>query len=57
MKIILYITMNISKKIEDSVMDLPTYLIAPGNFSAIVLTKTKPACVILGAGILEALIY
>jgi chromate transporter len=40
-----------------SLTDIPTALIAIGSFSALAFTKIDPTFLILGAGILGALIY
>jgi chromate transporter len=42
---------------KESLVDIPTALIALGSFSLIAFTKTGPTFLILGAGILGALIY
>lgn len=42
---------------RESLIDIPTILIAVGSFSIIVFTKIDPTFIILGAGILGALIY
>lgn len=42
---------------KTSVVDIPTLLIAGGSFAIIAFTKIDPTFVILGAGILGALIY
>ncbi len=40
-----------------SVVDMPTGIIAAGGFAILVFTKVDPTFVILGAGVLGALIY
>lgn len=42
---------------RESLSDIPTILIAVSSFSVIVFTKIDPTFIILGAGILGALIY
>lgn len=42
---------------RESLIDIPTILIAVSSFSIIVFTKIDPTFIILGAGILGALIY
>jgi chromate transporter len=41
---------------KESLIDIPTVLIAVGSFSVIAFTKTDPTFVILGAGVLGALL-
>lgn len=42
---------------RESIIDIPTTLIAVSSFSVIAFTKIDPTFIILGAGILGALIY
>ncbi len=40
-----------------SLADVPTWLIAAGSFAILVFTKVEPTFVILGAGVVGAMIY
>ncbi len=42
---------------RSSIVDLPTSLIAAGGFAILVFTKVEPTFVILGAGVVGAMIY
>lgn len=42
---------------KESIIDIPTTLIAVGSFSIIAFTKIDPTFIILGAGILGVLLY